>query len=315
MKRQAVFCTALLCAAVLLTGCGAQDESAGQGTDSSGVEQIAADGVVKMDSGAGTEETEDRAGEEPSEILAGAETDEATGEVSGSTQDSGEIPAGSEVIPAEGTDPEEAAPPPEYLIQNFPIIYQMPELPTGCEVTALTMAMNYYGCAADKVEMASRYLPVASANLYYGADGRQYGTDLRQYFVGDPASDHGIICGTGAIITAADGFFSANGIPMQAVDMTGAAPEELYALVSQDTPVLVWVTIGMEDRRETQGWYTETGDYVDWSTNDHGAVLIGYTETTVTIGDPISGQVEYDRQQFESVFASRGNQCVILEEE
>ena len=110
-------------------------------------------------------------------------------------------------------------------------------------------------------------------------------------------------------------FFSANGIPMQAVDMTGAAPEELYALVSQDTPVLVWVTIGMEDRRETQGWYTETGDYVDWSTNDHGAVLIGYTETTVTIGDPISGQVEYDRQQFESVFASRGNQCVILEEE
>ena len=154
----------LLCAAVLLPGCGAQDESAGQGTASSGVEQIAADGVVKMDSGAGTEETEDRAGEEPSEKLAGAETDEATGEVSGSTQDSGEIPAGSEVIPAEGTDPEEAAPPPEYLIQNFPIIYQMPELPTGC-------------------------------------------------------------------------------------------------------------------------------------------------------GDPISGQVEYDRQQFESVFASRGNQCVILEEE
>lgn len=97
--------------------------------------------------------------------------------------------------------------------------------------------------------------------------------------------------------------------------MTGAAPEELYALVSQDTPVLVWVTIGMEDRRETKRWYTETGDYVDWSTNDHGAVLIGYTETTVTIGDPISGQVEYDRQQFGSVFASRGNQCVILEEE
>ena len=46
----------LLCAAVLLPGCGAQDESAGQGTASSGVEQIAADGVVKMDSGAGTEE-------------------------------------------------------------------------------------------------------------------------------------------------------------------------------------------------------------------------------------------------------------------
>ncbi len=52
---------------------------------------------------------------------------------------------------------------------------------------------------------------------------------------------------------------------------------------------------------------------MDWSTNDHGAVLIGYTETTVTIADPISGRMEYDREQFEEVFASRGNQCVVLE--
>ena len=76
---------------------------------------------------------------------------------------------------------------------------------------------------------------------------------------------------------------------------------------------MVWVTIGMEDRRTPEGWYTESGDYVDWSTNDHGAVLIGYTEDTVTIADPISGLIEYNRSQFERVFASRANQCVVLE--
>ena len=48
---------------------------------------------------------------------------------------------------------------------------------------------------------------------------------------------------------------------------------------------------------------------MDWSTNDHGAVLIGYTEGTVLIADPLAGIVEYDRQAFETVFASRGNQC------
>ncbi len=101
---------------------------------------------------------------------------------------------------------------------------------------------------------------------------------------------------------------------LRAVDYSGSTPEELYELVSEDVPVVVWVTIGMADRRETQGWYIESGDYVEWSTNDHGAVLIGYSDTTVTIADPIAGLVEYDRQQFERVFASRQNQCVVLEE-
>ncbi len=75
----------------------------------------------------------------------------------------------------------------------------------------------------------------------------------------------------------------------------------------------MWVTIEMADRWDTQGWYTETGSYVDWSMNDHGAVLIGYTDTTVTIADPISGEIQYGREQFESVFASRGSQCVVIE--
>ncbi len=52
---------------------------------------------------------------------------------------------------------------------------------------------------------------------------------------------------------------------------------------------------------------------MEWSTNDHGAVLIGYTQDTVTIADPIAGMVEYSRTQFEEVFASRGSRCVILE--
>lgn len=101
----------------------------------------------------------------------------------------------------------------------------------------------------------------------------------------------------------------------EAEDLTGATPEELYELVSEGTPVIVWCTIGMADRGMTRGWYTETGEYVDWATNDHGAILIGYTPQTVIIADPISGQIEYDREQFESVFASRSGQCVILSAE
>ena len=70
----------------------------------------------------------------------------------------------------------------------------------------------------------------------------------------------------------------------------------------------------MKERRETQGWYTESGKYVEWSSNDHGAVLIGYDRDDVIIADPISGLCRYPREQFEHVFESRGRQCVILEE-
>lgn len=122
-----------------------------------------------------------------------------------------------------------------------------------------------------------------------------------------------MICGTQAIVTAADEYLASQETDLSAQDLTGSTAEDLYRRVSQDQPVVVWVTISMADRGETQGWYTESGDYVEWSSNDHGAVLIGYTETTVTIADPISGQIEYSREQFEQVFESRGSQCVVLE--
>lgn len=208
---------------------------------------------------------------------------------------------------------QQTAVPEAYQIQDFPIVLQMPQLPTGCEITALTMALQYYGYSVDKTVMASQYLPTAPAEFDYGSDGRRYGPDMENYFVGNPFTNLGYICGTSAIVTAANRYLEGQSSSLRAVDRTGATAEELYELVSQDTPVVVWVTIGMADRRATQGWYTQTGAYMEWSTNDHGAVLIGYAQDTVTIADPIAGMAEYGRTQFEEVFASRGSRCVILE--
>lgn len=200
-----------------------------------------------------------------------------------------------------------------HLIENFKITWQMPELPTGCEITAMTMALNYYGFNTDKVTMATEYLPVAAADFYYGSDGRLYGPDLNSYFVGDPTTEGGYVCGTEAIVKGANSYLAGQGSSLRAVDKTGISTDELYSLVDKNIPVVVWVTISMNDRAEVQGWYTENGSYVEWSTNDHGAVLIGYTEDSVTIADPISGMVNYSRDRFEKVFASRGSRCVILQ--
>ena len=222
-----------------------------------------------------------------------------------------EIPADAEPLQTESSSPEQD-PQTGCLIENFPLVRQMPELPTGCEITALTMVLNYYGFPAEKMTMALQYLPITYGGPYYGSDGVLYGPDLNAYFWGEPTDELGGVCGTGAIVTAADGYLQDQGSSMRAVDLTGSSPEELYQLLQEGCPSIVWVTIAMADRAETQGWYTDSGAYVDWSNNDHGAVLIGYSEDTITVADPISGIIEYDRSAFESVFASRGNRCVIL---
>ena len=199
-------------------------------------------------------------------------------------------------------------------LTDFDIIEQYPELPTGCEITAMTMVLNYYGYNVDKVTMAMDYMPKVQAEFYRSEDGRLIGPDLENYFVGDPTEETGYICGTGAIVTAANAYLTDVGSDMTAVAMKNAQPEELYDLIDQGTPVVIWCTINMEDRAETDGWYREDGTYMEWSTNDHGAVLIVYDEDTVTVADPIYSRITVSRVQFEKIFAERGGQCVILTE-
>ena len=199
-------------------------------------------------------------------------------------------------------------------LTDFEIMEQYPELPTGCEITAMTMVLNYYGYNVDKVTMALDYMPKIQAEFYRGEDGRLMGPDLENFFVGDPTEEIGYICGTGAIVTAANRYLADVGSDLTAAAMKNVQPEKLYDLIDQGTPVVIWCTINMEDRAETDSWYREDGTYMEWSTNDHGAVLIGYDEDTVTVADPIYSRITVSRDQFEKIFAERGGQCVILTE-
>ncbi len=206
----------------------------------------------------------------------------------------------------------EQSKPKGHSLSDFEIILQEPELPTGCEITSLTMALNYYKLNADKVEMALNYLPTVYGGFYYDYYGNFIGPDLYNYFFGDPTTDQGTVCGAGAITTAANAFLKDKKSKLKAEDMTGASPNELYKLIDSDIPVVVWITIFMNGRGDLQGWSTENGTYVDWGNEDHCGVLIGYTEDTVIIADPIQGRLEYDKEMFEATFEERSRQCVAI---
>ncbi len=204
------------------------------------------------------------------------------------------------------------------LIDDFELTLQTPELPTGCEITALTMLIDYYIPEVKKTTLASDFLPTVYDDFdtfSTNEKGQLIGPDLNNYFYGDPFTSSGYVCGTGAIMTAANDFLDYENSTYEAVEITGVSAEDIYSYVANGIPVMVWDTIDMQDRSATQGWYTEDGEYVEWSASDHAGVLIGYDNDngTVTVADPLAGIVEYDMEQFESVFAERGNKCIIIE--
>ena len=254
---------------------------------------------------AATEAKAETAAEAKTETAAEAATEAAAEAAGDPGQPAGEKSDQAEITPT--VMPEEDM----VVIPDFPVILQKPELPTGCEITALAMVLNYYGLPADKVELAKQYLPMQEMILYKGADGKKYGPDMNRYFIGDPFSN-GLTCGTGAIMDAAGRYLHDQKSLHYAVDMTGSNVDALYNLVDQNCPVMIWITISMADRMEPEGWYTENGVYVDWSSNDHGAVLIGYSESKIMAADPLAGIVEYDKAQFEKIYEARGKRSMII---
>lgn len=240
------------------------------------------------------------------EMISDTETENIT-ESETATEAASETETATEAV----TETETEAKVTGHKIENFPMIFQMPELPTGCEITAMTMALRYAGYDVSKVDMAMTYLPRTGFNFSYDGSGRKYGPDMDRYFVGNPSGE-GMICGNLAVETAVKEYFKTVKSRHIVKAIKGITTEEMFQYINRDIPVVIWCTIGMGDRQATQGWYTEDGRYMEWSHNDHGAVLIGYDEAKVYIADPICDMISCSREHFENIFTARGRQCVVL---
>ena len=92
---------------------------------------------------------------------------------------------------------------------DIPEVFQMPELPTGCESVALTMALMYEGFELDKTTIADDY-------LVYSEDG-----DFSGGYVGDPKSAEGAGCFPPTIVETANAYLKEQNSTKTAVDVSG----------------------------------------------------------------------------------------------
>lgn len=193
-------------------------------------------------------------------------------------------------------------------IKDVPAICQHPDMPTGCEATALTMLLNWGGMKLTNHEVVD-ILP--KGNSVKLIDGEWRGGNPTIEFVGDPYGDEGNFgVFEGPILETIEII-----MPGKGVDLTGQEFDELLDIVRSGKPVMAWTTINQQTTFHSKTWTDNDGNKIKWHRYEHAVVLVGFDEDNIFANDPTTGQEEhYNRELFERNWASMGKRAVTLKD-
>lgn len=172
------------------------------------------------------------------------------------------------------------------VVIDAPTIWQMPELPRGCEVTSLAMLLQYQGISVDKLTLAKEVKKNPAE--YKLAGGKIYFGDPNEGFVGNmyTYSEPGL-----GVYHKPIAELAAKYLPGKIKDLTGADFLELKVHLSDGRPV--WVITNTEyekiDDSFFQTWYTPKGA-VSVTTKEHSVLVTGYDRDYVYFNDPLTGE-------------------------
>ena len=96
------------------------------------------------------------------------------------------------------------------------------------------------------------------------------------------------------------------------INSTGESLDNLLKIVKQNKPVIVWTSMYLALPYISNSWiYKKTGETISWKANEHAVVLIGYTDKSVIISDPIGGTIKYqDKNTFENRYNYYGKRSL-----
>lgn len=183
-------------------------------------------------------------------------------------------------------------------------ILQYPELPTGCEVTSLTMALRFAGYDVSKEELADQYLDKTTPGS----------VSYKEAFWGDPRQAESFGCYAPVIVNAANRYLAEKEGQEQAYDLTGTSLDDILTEVRMGCPVIVWGSMYInEEIVFSYGWEID-GETVTWPSNEHCMLLIGFDmeNNSVIVCDPLEGVVSYDKGAFQHHYEILGQQAIVI---
>lgn len=176
-------------------------------------------------------------------------------------------------------------------------IMQLPELPLGCEITALATMLQYYGFSVDKVTLCEQTLDFGLSYI-----------DPFEGYVGSPFEEHGGFgCYAPPIVCAANRFLARQNSALSAYDVSGTSFDILLEYVMTGTPVMVWTT---QQTLDSDVAYTY-GE-INWYRLSHCVVISGFEGDAVICADPLEGTVRYDRSRMEQMYELLYAQAVLI---
>ncbi len=189
-----------------------------------------------------------------------------------------------------------------YDVEN---ISQLPELPEGCEVTSLSILLNYLGFDVSHTYLADNYLD----------KGEVGDTNFYEKNVGNPREKgKSWGCYAPVIVKTANKYLYDMKSYYRAYDYSGYDVSELYHQLSMGHPAIVWVTMDFAEPYLKKPWNV-AGETLWWKYPLHCVVISGYDleKGTVTLTDPLKNDpVIIDIETFELRYKQMESQAVVI---
>jgi uncharacterized protein YvpB len=196
---------------------------------------------------------------------------------------------------------------PKKVILDVPIIAQNPELKYGCEVTSLTMLLQYAGVQVNKMRLADE-LPKDNDPVVKTKSGNitRWG-DPHDGFVGD-------ITGRNmgyAVFDKPMEKLMRRYLPDRTVNLTGQSFDSVLQQVKKGKPVVVWTTgdFKLPDRWES---WKHGSEQIQTPLDLHAVVLVGYDADHLYVNDPLTGKKAHkiNRKSFIDSWIALGKQAL-----
>lgn len=185
-------------------------------------------------------------------------------------------------------------------------INQLPELPTGCEITSLTQVLHFLDYDIDKTDLVDNYLDYRD-EIFPGC--------FMEYFVGSPYDPDACGCFAPALMKTANKYLKSQKSPYAAYDLSYSSINTLFSHVANGEPVIVWTSLDYTNRDiEYQTVQITATESFDWPVNEHCVVLMGYDldKNTVTFADPLYGIINRSIDDFKYFYEMYYYQAIVI---
>ena len=181
-----------------------------------------------------------------------------------------------------------------------------PALKYGCEVTSLSMLLNYFDFKYDKNQLQEKM----TKEEYYDSEGLFGDPDIG--FVGDvTGKTPGTGVNVGPVINLAEELVTS---PYQVVNSSGTDLDGLLRIIEEGNPVWVIVTIdyNIPEAKDFIDWPTRNGEKT-FSLKHHAAVLTGFDKENVFLNDPYGKEVIVKKDVFNEIYNKMGQQSFYID--